>query len=367
MGAYSDAVIEDSPVAFWKLNEQSGTTALDSVGSNHGTYVGSPSRVATLVAGETGAIRNTVIDQYVDTGYSGSLNVFTAEIVIQVDAYPASGTNGTLIGHRSYFASSYASFPFSLSITSSGTINASFSLGNDYSNDASVSTSDPVPIGVPLHVCLRRAADGKIDLYVNKIKTSTTLAGTLSTYGSTWKLGRSDEYGGGVGKSTYVGVYCLAAIYNYALSEERIFLHADIAVTTLSLSVDIVESLAATLFRVVALRIADMSQSYLADLAAGHHDLEISYIQNGPHIVTVMPVYGDAWEEGKTIAANDLVIPTAPGSTPYYFKALNSGTTGTTEPPWPTVPGGQVSDNGITWELVERMSQPITHGPLIPT
>ncbi len=35
---YSDEVMQDSPVAYWKLDETRGTRAVDSVGTNHGTY-----------------------------------------------------------------------------------------------------------------------------------------------------------------------------------------------------------------------------------------------------------------------------------------------------------------------------------------
>lgn len=40
--AYEVAVMADSPVAYWRLGEASGTTAIDSRGSNNGTYVASP-------------------------------------------------------------------------------------------------------------------------------------------------------------------------------------------------------------------------------------------------------------------------------------------------------------------------------------
>src|SRR5215467_3580288 len=41
MSAYSDKVIADGAVAYWRLNETSGTTAVDSIGGNNGTISGS--------------------------------------------------------------------------------------------------------------------------------------------------------------------------------------------------------------------------------------------------------------------------------------------------------------------------------------
>jgi len=45
-----------------------------------------------------------------------------------------------------------------------------------------------------------------------------------------------------------------------------------------------------------------------------------------------------------------------------------AGSSAATEPTWPTTPGGKCND-GTTddWECIERLVQPITHGPLIPT
>ena len=40
MGAYSDRVMADGAVAYWKLDETSGTTAVDSLGGNNGTISG---------------------------------------------------------------------------------------------------------------------------------------------------------------------------------------------------------------------------------------------------------------------------------------------------------------------------------------
>lgn len=46
-----------------------------------------------------------------------------------------------------------------------------------------------------------------------------------------------------------------------------------------------------------------------------------------------------------------LVRPTVGAST-LWFRALNGGATGVSEPTWPLVLGGTVVDNGITWEAI---------------
>ncbi len=75
------------------------------------------------------------------------------------------------------------------------------------------------------------------------------------------------------------------------------------------------------------------------------------------------------WTLSTYYALNDLVFPSDPLTTPYYYKRIAVGTSGATEPTWAITPGAQVDDGAITdaWELVERLVQPITHGPLIPS
>lgn len=87
-----------------------------------------------------------------------------------------------------------------------------------------------------------------------------------------------------------------------------------------------------------------------------------------PVTVTVSADQGAIWEASKTnIEINDKVFPTDPTSTPYYYIATAGGTTGATEPVWPVTAGGSVVDGSVTWQRVERLIQPVTQSPLMPT
>ena len=37
---YDSVILRDSPVSYWPLDETNGTTALDALGANNGTYAG---------------------------------------------------------------------------------------------------------------------------------------------------------------------------------------------------------------------------------------------------------------------------------------------------------------------------------------
>jgi hypothetical protein len=89
---YSDAVIADNPVSYWRLDESSGTTAADSKGSNAGTYTNGP----TL--GQAGALPDTInnraasfdgVNDYVTVPYAAALN--TAQFTLEFWSKPTGG------------------------------------------------------------------------------------------------------------------------------------------------------------------------------------------------------------------------------------------------------------------------------------
>ena len=88
---------------------------------------------------------------------------------------------------------------------------------------------------------------------------------------------------------------------------------------------------------------------------------------NDPVSVTVQPKLGDVWILNSTVTINQLVFPTDPISTPYYYIANNAGTSGATEPVWPTTDAGTVTDGNVVWQRVERIPMPVTMNPIVPT
>lgn len=108
-GAYPPEVLADGPVAYWRLQENSGAVAADSIGGHDGSFVGSP----TLgVAGVPFSPNNLATDfngsdQRIDVPYSGSLNpsTYTVEAWVRPSSLPPPNSNGidekTLICSRS--------------------------------------------------------------------------------------------------------------------------------------------------------------------------------------------------------------------------------------------------------------------------
>lgn len=86
-----------------------------------------------------------------------------------------------------------------------------------------------------------------------------------------------------------------------------------------------------------------------------------------PVSVTVLQDFGTTWQAGKYYSAGALISPTNPQATPFYYRNRTGAISDLIEPVWSTNPEIFTHDSGCIWELVERLNQPITQSPLIPT
>jgi hypothetical protein len=75
------------------------------------------------------------------------------------------------------------------------------------------------------------------------------------------------------------------------------------------------------------------------------------------------PYQLQAWAANTAYSLNDVRCPTETKTTGFYYKATVGGTShATTEPAWPTVIGGTVTDGGVTWSCDGNAGQ-MPHPP----
>jgi glucose/arabinose dehydrogenase len=101
-GTYRDVVVGDTPISYWRLGESSGTTAVDQMATNPGTYVGGPTLgvAGPLVGDSNTAVGLNGTSQYVSVANSAAFRFagtapFSVEIWFK---HTADGTYRRVIG-----------------------------------------------------------------------------------------------------------------------------------------------------------------------------------------------------------------------------------------------------------------------------
>ena len=94
-------------------------------------------------------------------------------------------------------------------------------------------------------------------------------------------------------------------------------------------------------------------------------DFVRSFADATPVYMSIFPET-QIWKSDKTYSLNDVVYPTSPIDTPYYYRCDVAGQSSSSEPVWPTSQGGTITDNTVTWTRIDRIVQPQMHGPIIP-
>lgn len=102
--SYSSEVLADSPVAYYRLDETSGSTAADSSGNAlDGTYVNSPTLNQTgAITGNAAVLFARASSQRVNLGTPAALNItgqVTVECLYKPTSFPTGSVVHTLAGH----------------------------------------------------------------------------------------------------------------------------------------------------------------------------------------------------------------------------------------------------------------------------
>ena len=222
---YSAEVLADSPAAYYRLGEPSGTTMVDSSGNGRdGTYVGGG---ADLTLGATGLLTGDA-DTAISVGGAGtgygtlapaawmtSLTAITLEIWLN----PANITGTRLLFGRTNLSTNNNNNYQAYLSQSSGNLRFTVRHGStltDYTTPSPVLT-----IGTRVHVV--GTYDGShARLYVDGVKVLETASTGALSPGTTvnLRIGRTDFAG-----SYAFGTLDEAAVYPVALSDERIARH----------------------------------------------------------------------------------------------------------------------------------------------
>lgn len=106
---------------------------------------------------------------------------------------------------------------------------------------------------------------------------------------------------------------------------------------------------------------ANTQVSSNAELRSATHDIGLADSIRNILLATLARVYGDgtrswtSWSNAATITEDEVREPITRNG--YKYRAQDAGTTGGSEPTWPTTLGLTVADNGITWECIGKIPE----------
>jgi len=127
----------------------------------------------------------------------------------------------------------------------------------------------------------------------------------------------------------------------------------------------ITESLANSTWLVTVSR-ADTSTLITTEEVTGS-TFDIGLANDDNVIVTVSMPTPRKWKAGLAGNLDDLVVATDVETNPVYFKCTTAGISDSTEPVWNTTINSTTADGTVIWTCVERLVQPVSHGPITPT
>jgi len=307
------------------------------------------SKDITLISTSSIKATGATTRDYLSVGNATDLQFGTGDFSIEIQIYPTNFSQDT-------FALLHKGNDFLLYLPDSSHINL---FSPRYSFNFSVSFSFSVNTKYQIGV---KRVSGVLSFWINGTKIGADFSSTHNFDGTSQLL-----------IAAYIDSGYERFFIGY-LSEIRITkgMAADLSaiqsVPFNSKALDIVlsESIAPTQFILRLYELITGAYVQSQTLTAGSYT--VSVLNNNALMAVMMPVQGDVWKKSTAYAVNDLVFPTDPATTPYYYKRINAGTSGTTEPTWVTTTGQQCNDGAVNnaWECVARLTQPITQSPLIP-
>lgn len=212
--SYRDEVLSDAPISYWRLGEASGTTAIDEIGVNTGTYVGGVSLGApgALTGDSNGAATFNGTDGHVLVPDSATLDV-TAGVTVELWTKREKSGYQVLVGKPGNGQSRFEHF--SIWISASNRPQAYFGNGTTY-----VTAVGPV-LDTEWHHIVATYDNATARLYVDgQLVNTGTGAVPLTPNDLPLNIGRANT-----NQYQFGGTLDEVAIYGAVLSPARIAAH----------------------------------------------------------------------------------------------------------------------------------------------
>jgi len=222
----------------------------------------------------------------------------------------------------------------------------------------SVRSNVAIPSGVWSHVVVTKgltAAASDIKIYIDDVEITSK---TIFQDNATGSMSNTNDFTiGNLDGAIYLDALLDdVRIYNTELTAQEV---SDIYATgTLQLAGPILETTDETEWEIHAFSL-DGTTHLIGQSSTATYSIPVTL--DIPYIITGRPKVDHIWEAGLSVAAGERV--TSEG-TPHIWEAGGAGTTGGAEPTWNLT--GTTVDNDITWTYIEELLQPYSQGPIKP-
>jgi hypothetical protein len=214
LAAYQDEVLADNPVAYYRFEETSGTTAFDTANSNDGSYVNGVLLDQPSAPGLGKAATFDGIDEYVSTPRTVSTDS-TQELRVKTTAASLTGSQAYEGNGLLWSDVGGAANDFAMAMLNNG---LSFFTGNP---DVTVTSATAINDGVWHHLVATRTQGGSVEIFIDGVSQ-----GTATTNNNPLDGNPSIMIGGNVLDGRYfAGLIDEVAYYPRVLSVARIQAH----------------------------------------------------------------------------------------------------------------------------------------------
>lgn len=218
VNSYAAEVLADAPIAYWHLDETSGTIAADAIGTNNGTYAGTTLNQAPLVL--TGrSVLFSGSGSGVTIPDAANLSFVSTAFSIECWVKTTSSSAASLLAKDT----TYQTWPeYNLNLNSNGTVKCDIRSNNSDTPKASATTSLAINDGNSHHVVAVFVPSATLKIYVDGVERASVNHSLATSFNSpaSLRLGRSSDEG-----SYLVGYMDEVALYASALSAQQVQRH----------------------------------------------------------------------------------------------------------------------------------------------
>lgn len=375
MATLRDLILADGPIGYWPLDDATYDQVTDVSGNGyHGSFVGTPGLLAPGPSYANPAMRFNGTNQGLtlpSAAIVSGANPRTIIVFVNLDWQSTSATNPIVCsgGTSSAAFALLANWQFPAA-------DAQLVLSHNYTPSSSLCVARLRDMFKNRWAMIACVYTGTVKhLYAGivgerTINSVSLVTSTLNTGATVFKAfyGLSNlDFGYYDGSTpTYTaGWGTNLAVFDQALSQDRLsqYLRAAAAVgvaSTVPVEIDVGGIPTARRVRVFSRATGELLADQLTD-SGGIASVDIDY-GKAVDVIAIDDI-GDRWFASTDYALTDRVFPAVPNG--HWYEAEAGGTSGASEPVWPTT-GGTVVDGSVTWRDKGTIVAPAVYGPFNP-